>query len=302
MRLKMNKDGEVVQVDSRFNDDRGVGRTARLVDEDNVANLSVGKTRQAVFDQMKAREMSRIGQQNFKKQELIKEYKTRIKRNLQEIGKIKAQKIREMSNNKRAEAANSLKLRAIKQSAANFEKMGVSGSGLTPTGAKPFPTFPGRDYHIMESAPNDFGGMGDMGIMRGSMPSEYKAPPVRVLPASLPPTYDSVYKDMKAMETPIKGGFTSFHKFIIGVWEKNSYVVKQYRGERKKDETGAYLRDLKRNYVYDYNYNTTPSDSIINLNAKRAIWDFIESIRLGNRDEGQKEMLASSMRGWMWSG
>ena len=301
MRLKMDNKGEIVQVDSRFNDDRGAGRAPHLVQEDDVAKLSVGKERQEILDRVKADQMSRAGKLNYQRQQLMKDYKERLRLKLQEIAKNIVVNAKKTHSKKFQDKKDQVKVLAIRQGAKNLEEIGVSGSGLTSSGAKPYPTFPGRDWRIFESAPNDFG---SLGAADGAMPSDYdrwQKPPVRQLPPTPKPNED-MYASMKAVETPIKGGFTTFHKFIIGLWENNSYIVKERPGARARDENGHYKRDYFNSYVYEFNPLTATVDTVITLPWKKRKWDELELFSINNRAEGQKEFLASSMRGWMWSG
>lgn len=283
MLLKQGKNGEIYQTDSSFDDERGVGRIAPLVEDDDLLKLSVNKDRQEIIERLEARRMTEAGKKNYWKQQLIFQAKEDLKSRLQELAQYIQNKAKTMADNNASKANQEIKIKAIYQGTRYLEDIGVSGDGLTPEGAKPYPLWPARDYHKVDPVAYDFGKMGAMGI-------------------NVTAVADSPYETMKATATPIKGGFTSYHRFLINLWDKSQYSVRYFQMAYAKNPDGTLK--LKENGQPIFVVPKDPSfiTQVIDLRTKKQIWDRAEAQVWLSKHIGNAELVKSSQRGWMWSG
>lgn len=283
--LKQDKNGNIYEVDSRFDDERGVGRKPNLVEDDNVAKISLPQVQQEVVERMQARFMSEAGQKNFQQQQKLNQAKFELGQKLKEIAKYYQAKANHLKAQKIQSANDKIKINAISQGARSFEDIGVSGDGLSPVGAKTWPTFPATDYHKIMPVSYDFGKLNQ------SMGAETTALSV------------NPYEMMKATASPIKGNYTTYHQFLIQMWEQNKYAVTYHNMDLVKNPDGTYMydKDISR-YVTKNPDDPVFREALMDLANKKKMWDIAESQYWAGKYPLRSELVKSSKRGWMWSG
>jgi predicted alpha/beta-hydrolase family hydrolase len=71
--LTLGKDGQIYEVDARFDGAQGIGRTAEMVDADDVTSLSQVEDKKALKDKIALRKLQQISHMN-----KVKKYATNM--------------------------------------------------------------------------------------------------------------------------------------------------------------------------------------------------------------------------------
>lgn len=145
--LKMDKNGQIYESDSRFDKEIGVGKRPELVDEDNVQKLSVPMSAQAIRDRANLQIKEERNRQNL----IRKAARENILLNL--LNEKELQKRTKLLNEQHRlerihnEQRSAIMKKAIRDGTIDREQLGgVSGYGLTSDGTTPIFPRPSVDW------------------------------------------------------------------------------------------------------------------------------------------------------------
>jgi hypothetical protein len=218
--LKLGKNGEIYESDSRLNGAEGMGRQPEMVEDYNMLELSVVENDKVIKDREALKKLDNdIRKNNQKKYAhsmaklLKKQQQDKLKQEKEYQARKKLDHLQNLRNGVR-------KMQAIHQSNYMNEKLaGVSGYGLSTDGRKPYLDRPSVDYKPSMPADYAFGGNAeDWGNTMGQLVTAVAAGGGG---GSSAPTTQLV--STQIVETSIEGEYTTRHQFIIEQFEKNLF-------------------------------------------------------------------------------
>lgn len=276
--LRLDKNGIPYETDSRFDGERGMGRTPGAV-EDGTLQLDLNEDKKVLKDRAALKNLQTQDAINkFRKyafDKTLHEEKEKIRKKQEEKLYLVKQKMSQLENNRKS--MNYMK--ALQQSGVQKEvNSGVDGYGLTSDGRRPYMDMPALDYAPEVSVEEAFGelpsgidlsGMGTCVMMGATgMPD---GNPVYTIP-----TLSNFVDPITLADANILGPFSTKDQYLIDAYESDIL-----------------------NMPYQVEYKPNPPYTVVRM------MDVDTKKLIDNRSEmasNPKARYEAAARGWMYSG